>query len=245
MTTNPGRTLIRLNLLTLLYKKWKQSTGEGQYIHTTQIHTSFIQAFGNTAGPSLFEDSLLALLQAGLFQAGSGRLYQNGEEYLPFIFSDSIIISPAGRFYLENLLYIIEYFYFLKGGILLYDGALDFDTEIPEKIHDPERIFSRVLEELFNLGNYEWESLSMLQSYSNDQGNCCASLRHYRDNFSPHGLKHQSFLTFHEMILNEFEKQAKQVLKNDFTGSHPDVIIKKIRDLAKQNQYIRDTFQRG
>lgn len=239
---NPWRYLIRLNILNFLYKVWIHLRDEKHYTKVSILHEKFLQTFGNLVSPTLFEDALLTLIQSELVFMGSCKRYKDEDDLLENVYSDSLIISPSGRFYLENLIHIVEYLYFMKDDILWYQDILPREMVLANRKHNRRKIFTVALEALYLFSKTEWDSLALLRAYWEGQDNGGDCLLRYREDFSPYGITPNLIITYHEMILNSFEEHIKSQLNGNYIGSPQENLINKIRRLDEENEGLKKLF---
>lgn len=238
---NPWKHFIKLNLLICLYRYWRENRNDEQYLTVIELHKKFQLAFGNTIEPSLFEDALWTLIDSELVFMGSCRRYKQ-ESLNEHVYSDTLKISFAGRFYLDNLVHKVEYLFFIKDDIDWRNEIQDLDLKPARRDYNRHVKFADVLKSLLYLSREEFSCLGILRAYWIGNSNGEDSIRCYRDYFSPNGLPGASSISICETILRNFKRFIKSRLPRGSQKSEVERLIKEIEDLGKDNDGIKQAY---
>jgi hypothetical protein len=110
----PYTFFIRAHILIRL----KDATDEGRSIRIREIRDEYMRIFGNNFSFSrVFRRAFYRLVQAGLVNTMSCRRYQTTNEVSQHIETDAVFITEAGLYYLNWLMFRIDYFHFMKDDI--------------------------------------------------------------------------------------------------------------------------------
>jgi hypothetical protein len=239
---NPWRHFIRINLMLYLFKIWRLTRDEDQYVDVSEVQEKFKRTFGTTVGMSLLVDAMWALIESELVFMQSCRRYTDKAKVIQHVFSDSVRLSDAGRFYLENLLHKVEYLYFIKDDIDWSDETqLGHLTPASRDYFRPAKFVS-VLQALRFLADEEYRCLARLKAHWSGSEEYEDALGRYRDQFSPHGLADSNTISICEVILGSYTKFIRQRLGTSYPGSDADQLIRQIETLRGENVGITKAF---
>lgn len=109
------RHLIRLHLLSAFYS---YDDNTDRYISVKPIYRNYCDIFGDEANlTEAFIRSMYRLVNGRLLYSEKCSPYHRIDTVREEIFDDMLTLSPAGRFYLMNLIHKVDYLYFMKDDI--------------------------------------------------------------------------------------------------------------------------------
>jgi len=241
ISNNPWCHFIRLCILMHLYKKWRLSRNIEAFTSCSEIIENIKLAFGTSLRTSFFIDALSILVQSELVFTQSCLRYSPDTLNVE-ILSDSLRISTAGRFYIENIIKKVEYLYFMKDDI-------EWDlSEFPEDMTPAGRDYRRkvkftsVLEALILLLQKENSALASLKASWICKEEYHDALSRYRDQFSPYGLPETSGVLFCGLLINSYSSYMKSTLGEQYKGSDVEKKFKAIEDIIDANESLYKAF---
>jgi hypothetical protein len=221
----PWRHFVRLHILMYLYKRWRMSREENEYVSVNELYRHYYRVFENLFSRSLIFDALYALIRSELVFMESCRKYKNREAVVKRALPDSVRLSDAGRFYLENLLHKVEYLYFVKDDIDWWGGDLPVQMRSARREHAAMVKFRGVLAAVGMLLRAEYDCLARLRSYWEGKDGEEEAMTRYRDLFSPYGLPEGFDVSYCAALLKSYKgfmdsrrlgDEARRVLDEDY-----------------------------
>jgi hypothetical protein len=238
---NPWRHFIKLNLLICLYRYWKDNRDEEKYLSVIELKKKFQLSFGSIVEVSLFDDAMWTLIDSELVFMGSCRRYKK-DTLNEHMYSDTLKISFAGRYYLENLVHKVEYLFFMKDDINWRNEIHELNLKPAKRDYNRNIKFTDVLKALLYLTEEEYSCLGILRAHWIDNANGEDSLKCYLDNFSPNGLPGASGISICETILRNFKSFMKSRLTKGAQQSEVEILIKEIETLGEDNNGIKQAY---
>lgn len=241
LSQNPWKHFMRLNILMHSYKMWRMTRNDETFVPIGELFDKFKHAFGTCVEDSIFLDALWTLIESELVFMRSCRKYSK-ESFERDIFDDSIRVSTAGRFYLDNLLHKVEYLFFIKDDIDWRVEIGPLDLKPARRDYGRQVKFTEVLKAVRILMEEEFRCLANLRAYwiSTENGN--DGLARYRDHFSPYGIPEVTGMSFCEALLRSYKRFMKARLGSSFVGSDVGRLITEMENLGGQNEGLKQTY---
>jgi len=243
LSNNKWRHFIRLHILIFVYGFWKKNKDDNRYVKVADVQEAFKSTFGTLIELSLILDTLNALIESELlFTESCRRYFDNPQLLIENIFSDSIQISYAGIFYLENFIHKVEYLYFIKDDIDWSNEIHRKKLKLAHRDYNRPTKFESLLTALKIIHTFEYECLAELNAYwtGSEDGN--RAFRCYRDLFSPYTHTYNNEITICDTICYSYETFIKQKMGRAYEHSKVKELIDEIKKTSDDNQGIKRAF---
>jgi hypothetical protein len=236
----PYTHFLRLHILTYCLIAYKD---DESFIKISDLYKAYSQIFGYAIDLTLtFNRAIFRLFQSGLLYSKKWKSYEHFDTTDENIIDDSICISPAGKFYMQNMIHRIDYFYFMKDDV---DWIKDYKFNIAEPDMSGIQKFKETLKALKLLMEIEYDVIEVVANdnsagYRQKHPRYKNLINEYRDLFSLYGNGANTVM-FTRIMYASFLDHIKRSFGMD-TSDIFDEELKNIDLLVETNHGIERQF---